>query len=39
MRVVGWVAAGLVAGLALGVVVAGVSASGDVKRYLRMRRM
>jgi hypothetical protein len=39
MRVVGWVATGLVAGLVLAVVVAGVSSSGDVKRYLRMRRM
>jgi hypothetical protein len=39
MRVVGWVATGLVAGLALGVVVAGIASSGDIKRYLRMRRM
>jgi hypothetical protein len=39
MRVVGWVATALVAGIVLGVLVAGAASADDVKRYLRMRRM
>ena len=39
MRVVGWVATGLVAGIVIGVVVAGAVSAGDVKRYVRMRQM
>jgi hypothetical protein len=39
MRVVGWVATVLVAGVALGVIVTGASSAGDIRRYLRMRRM
>jgi hypothetical protein len=39
MRVVGWVATALVAGVVIGAVVVGANSSGDVKRYLRMRKM
>ncbi len=39
MRIVGWVATGMVAGIAIAVIVAGASSAGDVKRYVRMRRM
>ena len=39
MRVVGWVTAVLVAGVLLGVAVAGAASAGDLKRYLRMRGM
>jgi hypothetical protein len=39
MRVVGWVATFVVAGVALGVIVTGAGSAGDIKRYLRMRRM
>jgi Family of unknown function (DUF6893) len=39
MRVVGWIATAVVAGVAIGVVIAGASSSGDIKRYVRMRRM
>jgi hypothetical protein len=39
MKVVGYVATALVAGLLIGVVVTGVNSSGDIKRYLQMRRM
>jgi hypothetical protein len=39
MRVVGYVATALVAGALLGAVAVGISSSGDVRRYLRMRRM
>jgi hypothetical protein len=39
MRVVGWVATALVAGVALGAVAVGANSISDVKRYLRMRSM
>jgi len=39
MRVVGWVTVALVAGVFLGVAVAGAASAGDLKRYLRMRGM
>jgi hypothetical protein len=39
MRVVGYVATALVVGAVIGAVVVGASSTGDVKRYLRMRRM
>lgn len=39
MRVVGYVATAVVAGMVLGAVVVGVNSTGDVKRYLRMRKM
>ena len=39
MRAVGWVATVVVAGAVLGALVAGATATGDIKRYLRMRRM
>lgn len=39
MRVVGYVATALVVGAVIGVVVVGASSTGDVKRYLRMRKM
>ena len=39
MRVVGWIATGLVVGIVVGVAVAGAASAGDVKRYLRMRKM
>jgi hypothetical protein len=39
MRVVGWITTGLVVGILIGVAVAGAASAGDVKRYVRMRRM
>jgi hypothetical protein len=39
MRVVGWVAVVLVAGVALGTVAVGANSISDIKRYLRMRSM
>lgn len=39
MRVVGYVATAVLAAAVLGAVAVGVSSSGDVQRYLRMRRM
>jgi hypothetical protein len=39
MRVVGWIAVGVVAGVVLAAAVAGASSAGDVKRYVRMRQM
>jgi hypothetical protein len=39
MRVVGYVATALVVGAVIGAVVVGASSTGDVKRYLRMRKM
>ena len=39
MRVVGYVATALVAGVVIGVIVVGASSTGDVKRYVRMRTM
>ena len=39
MKVVGYLATALVAGVLIGVVVTGANSSGDIKRYLRMRRM
>jgi hypothetical protein len=39
MRVVGYVATALVVGALVGAVVAGANSAGDIKRYLRMRRM
>jgi hypothetical protein len=39
MRIVGWVATVLVAGAVIGAVVSAANSSGDVKRYLRMRKM
>jgi hypothetical protein len=39
MKVVGWVATALVAGIVLGVLGAAVASADDIKRYLRMRRM
>jgi hypothetical protein len=39
MRKVGYVATALVAGVVIGVIVAGANSTGDIKRYVRMRRM
>jgi hypothetical protein len=39
MRVVGYVAVALVAGAVIGAVVTGANSAGDIKRYVRMRRM
>lgn len=39
MRVVGWVATVVAAGVVLGVLATGATSYSDVKRYLRMRRM
>jgi hypothetical protein len=39
MRVVGYVATALVAGVLIGAVVVGANSTGDIKRYIRMRRM
>jgi hypothetical protein len=39
MRIVGYVATALVAGVVIGAVVVGANSSGDIKRYLRMRKM
>ena len=39
MRVVGYVATALVAGVLIGAVVLGANSTGDIKRYIRMRRM
>lgn len=39
MRVVGWVATVLAAGVVLGALAAGAASVSDAKRYLRMRRM
>ena len=39
MRVVGYVATAVVAGVLIGAVVVGANSTGDIKRYIRMRRM
>jgi hypothetical protein len=39
MDVVGWVAVGVVAAVALGGIVVGVKSIPDVRRYLRIRHM
>ena len=39
MRIVGWIATGLVVGVVIGVAVASASSAADVKRYVRMRQM
>jgi hypothetical protein len=39
MRIVGWIATVVAAGVVLGAIVAGAGSSQDVKRYVRMRRM
>jgi hypothetical protein len=39
MRVVGWIATGLVVGIVIGVAVASASSAEDIKRYVRMRQM
>jgi hypothetical protein len=39
MRVVGYMATALVVGVVIGAVVVGANSTGDVKRYLRMRKM
>jgi hypothetical protein len=40
MRVIGWIATVVAAGVVLGAIVAGAAGSSqDVKRYVRMRKM
>lgn len=39
MRIVGYIATALVACAVIGAVVVGANSTGDVKRYLRMRKM
>jgi hypothetical protein len=39
MKVVGWIATGVLAGVVLAAAVAGASSANDIKRYLRMRQM
>jgi hypothetical protein len=39
MRIVGWIAIGIVAGAVLGAIVVGAGSTQDVKRYVRMRKM
>jgi hypothetical protein len=39
MRMVGYIATALAAGVVIGVIVVGASSTGDVRRYVRMRKM
>jgi hypothetical protein len=39
MRIVGYVATGIVALIVLGAIVAVLVSAGDIRRYLRIRRM
>lgn len=39
MKVVGYIATALAVGAFVGAVVVGANSSGDIKRYVRMRRM
>jgi hypothetical protein len=39
MRIVGYVALGIVALMVAGAIVAAVGSAGDIRRYLRIRRM
>ena len=39
MKVVGYIASAVVLGVLVGAVVVGVGSAGDVRRYVRMRRM
>ena len=39
MKFIGYIATALVAGVVIGAVVVGANSTGDVKRYVRMRKM
>ena len=39
MKVVGWLAVGVLVGVVLGAVAVGAGSTDDIKRYVRMRQM